>query len=371
MKIHIIILAVLVMLFTMFPAVINAEDAVSEEAEHINAVLDESSGGLMSESDISVENASELITSDLKGFLSWIGENIRDEVTAPLRLFGLLFSVIIFSAVSCGTEMYGRKNGTLKTAETISVLVAVTAVTGPAGRSFDEVSTVINDGSTFMLAFVPVMSGIMAAQGNITSAGSYQLLTAGVCDIFSQVVSSVLMPCISICFSVSIVDSVVPGLCLDGFVKGMKKAVTLAAGLVMTVFTALITIQNTAGNAADTLSVKTGRYLVANLVPVVGKAVSDSYSTLRGSIGILRTGAGSTGIAVLFLMTATPVIRLFLYRFVIGTAEVFADVFGCTRLKKFFSDMSVLYGIVTAAAIVFIVMLITSTAVVMRSYTGE
>lgn len=371
MKKYISLIVVFMLMFFLHGSAVYAADPLETETEHINRLIDESSDGILSENGISVENASGIISTDIRSLVSWMADRIRSEVTSPVKLFGLLFMVVVFSSLSSGFYSSGRNREMQKTAETVSVLAAVTVISEPVGRSFDEACRVINEGSSFMLAFVPVMSGVMTAQGNITSAGSYQLITAGVCNIAAQLVSSVFIPCLSACFSVSIVDAAVPEISLDGLVGGVKKAVSLLLGLVMTLFTALLSIQNTAGSAADSLSVKTGKYLAANLIPVVGKAVSDSYSALKGSIGVLRTGVGSTGIAVLFLMTVSPLVRLFLYRLVIGTAGSVSDLFGCRRLKKFFADISVLYGILSAAVMVFMIMMIISTAVVMRSYTGD
>lgn len=371
MKKYVLAAALILLIVFMPVSKVYGDDALVSEAENINEILDDSSGGILSESEISVENAESILKTDIKGFLIWLKDRLIEEIKAPARMSGILFSVIIFSSLFSGLYLSGKKSSFQKTAEMISVLAAVSVISGFVGESLDEACRVITDGSSFMLAFVPVMSGVMTAQGNVTSAGSYQLLTAGICEMAAQLVSSVFLPCLSACFSVSIVDAAAPELSLDGLVKGVRKTVSVLLGLVMTLFTGMITVQNTAGSAADSLSVKTGRYLVANLVPVVGKAVSDSYAAVRGSIGVLRTGVGSTGIAVLFLMTAVPVLRLFLYRIVIGTAEIISDAFGCTRLKKLFSGISVLYGIVIATVMVFMIMMITSTAVVMRSYTGE
>lgn len=371
MKISAVFIMVLIMFFALPVCTLSAEEDFSSETERINEILDEGSGGLVFENNIGVDNAENLIKSDIKGFFRWMSEKIYSEISAPFRLFIILFSVVLLSSLSSGMYLSGGKICGQNTAQMISVLVSVSVISETAGKSIDEACRLISDGSMFMLSFVPVMSGVMAAQGNVTSAAGYQLLTAGICEIFAQISSAFFVPFLSLCFSISIVDAVNPGLSLDGIIKGIKKAVTILLGLTMTIFSGLLALRNTVGAAADSLTVKTGKYLVSNLVPVVGKAVSDAYSSVRGSIGVLRTGVGSTGIAVIIVMAAAPVIRLLLYMFVMESAGVISDIFGCQRLKKLFSDISVIYGLMLGTVTVFLVLLVTSAAVVMRSYTGE
>ena len=68
----------------------------------------------------------------------------------------------------------------------------------------------------------------------------------------------------------------------------------------MTIFTGLLSIQSVVGSSADTLTSKTAKYVISNCVPVVGGAVSDAYSTVKGSLSLLKNGIGGVGIATCY-----------------------------------------------------------------------
>lgn len=354
-----------------FPGVmVSAEGELEEETVHIDELLDGSSGGLLTENDISVVDTDKLLSVDIKQVFSWIWKKVCEEVTAPITLLITLLSVIVFSSLTQNMYLSGGTDSCGKAGELISVLVCIAVLSEPVGESFLNAVSIVSDGGTFMLAYVPVMAGVMTAQGNVASAGSYQLILLTFCELSVQLSSSVLMPCLATCFSVSIVDAINPGISLGGLINGIKKMVTMLLGLVMTVFTGMLALQSTIGSAADTLSVKTGKYLVSNLVPVVGKAVSDAYSTVYGSLGVLKTGIGAVGITALLMMILPPLIKLFLCRWVIGAAAIASDIFSCPRLKKLFSDMETVFGIAESIVLVFIIMMLISTVIVMKCGGG-
>lgn len=369
MRIIKLIIMLSLIFFMFLPCTVNALES-DESIEEINEVLDSSSDGVLTENDISVENSEKIFSANIGDTLSWVWGKVTDEIAGPIRLLSSLLTIILLSSLVGNMYSTGKMNSCSKTAETAGVLISVITLTEPVSSCFLNAANIITDGGSFMLVYVPVMAGVMTAQGYITTAGSYQLTVLTFCEIAVQISSSVLIPALSICFSVGIVDAVNPGISLGGLISGLKKTVTFILGLIMTLFTGLLALQSTAGGAADNLSVRTGKYLVSNLVPVVGKAVSDAYSTVYGSLGVLKTGIGTVGVTVFVLMAAVPLIKLFLYRAVTGMAAVAADILALGRLKKLFSDIESVFGIIISIDLVFSLMLVISTVTVMKTGSG-
>ena len=232
-------------------------------------------------------------------------------------------------------------------------------------RSIEQASQALSEGATFMLGFVPVFASIAAGSGSLTSAGVYNIILVLVAEIAVQIASGFLMPMLSLCMALAIVDALNPAISLSSLIEEIKKTVTWCLGLMMTIFVGLLSIQSIIGNSADTLSVKTGKFMVSNLVPVIGGAISDAYTTLKGSFGLLKGGVGGVGIMVILIMVLPTIITIGLNRIAISIASIGADIFNVQGLAKLFKNISSVTSIAFSIVISFSIMFIISTAIIM------
>lgn len=86
-------------------------------------------------------------------------------------------------------------------------------------------------------------------------------------------------------------------------------------GLLMTGFMGYLTIQGKLASGRDSVAVRTARFAIESIVPVVGGSVSDSLETLLSTAGVLRGAVGATGMLVLLNMCLSPIFRLALMMF--------------------------------------------------------
>ena len=69
-----------------------------------------------------------------------------------------------------------------------------------------------------------------------------------------------------------------------------------------TVFGALIGLQGIFAQSADTLALKTGKFLLSSGVPVVGRAISDAMGSVLAGLKMLK---GTVGFAVIAVIAAS------------------------------------------------------------------
>ncbi|MGN0182938.1 MAG: hypothetical protein ACI4DP_11115, partial [Candidatus Ornithomonoglobus sp.] len=181
----------------------------------------------------------------------------------------------------------------------VCVLVCVNIVFQPLSKCFAVISAAVNGCALFMNAFIPIFAGISAVSGNALSISAYTLTIIGVSSFSIQICNMILMPMLSMCTAMSAADAVCTSLKLGEIIKALKKAVNIILGFFMTTFTGLLTIQSIIGKSAEGVTAKTAKFLMSNSVPVVGNAVSDAYTTVRASLGLLKGGTGTFGIVTL------------------------------------------------------------------------
>ena len=79
----------------------------------------------------------------------------------------------------------------------------------------------------------------------------------------------------------------------------LAKAVKWLLGLVSVVFGAVLGLQSVLAQNADTLAMKTGKFLLSSSIPVVGSVASDAMGSVLSGLRVLKGSLGFAAIAVL------------------------------------------------------------------------
>lgn len=163
----------------------------------------------------------------------------------------------------------------------------------------------------------------------------------------------------------SIIESINPALSLSGITEGIKKCIQWILGLVMTFFVGLITVQSIIGVSADTVGIRTAKFMVSNFIPVIGSAISDAYTTVKGSIGLLRSGVGTFGIVILMLTILPPIITIIAFKISLSIGGFISDLMGVKKVSSLLKNTSSVLSISISLLVCFALMLIIATTVMM------
>lgn len=364
-------LLIIIAIFFCFCMTVSAQDVTADDIYAASGAGNLSAGEILEQNGISFDEPSSILSVTPDMLWQIIKSAVMEKASSPIRLLISLVVIVILTSFAESLGDTVKKGNSAKVYELVCVLAGVAAVSPAVCGVLDNTVNSLSDGADFMKCFVPVFAGIAAAGGHITSASGYNILVLSVSDIAIQIAGNILMPMLSMCLCLAIVDASCDTVSLKGILDGVKKIVTWGLGLIMTVFTGLLSIQSIVGSSADSLGSKTAKYVISNCVPVVGGAVSDAYSTVRGSIILLRNGIGGVGIAALAVILLPPIISLFLYRVSVSAAAAAADIFGASRLSKLLNNIGTVLSAAMGVLICFTLMFIISTAIVMSVCTGS
>lgn len=238
-------------------------------------------------------------------------------------------------------------------------LVPVFTVISSAARS-------IKAGAQFMLSFVPIYGAVLFASGKpVTSAASGTLLLAA-SEGLIQLSSYVITPLVGSYMALCLCSSLTPIINNAGLAELIKKAANWIIGLISTVYLGVLSFQTTVNSAADTLAVRTGKFIVGSFVPVVGGAVSEALTTVQSCVGMLRTSVGIYGAVALALILLPVIIELLLWRAVLLICASVSSVFESNRigalLRSADAAVSFLLGIMLLCGLAFIVSITVITS---------
>ncbi len=368
-KIVYMLILIVVIIFLPLKARAQEQPSITDELGIDTEIVDDSIPpevkNFMDEKNISVENTDTMTEITPLEVLAYIWDIFKDNLTKPLQILASLLAIMLISVIVNNMEDTLSNKSTSGMFGVISVLISVGLISDSVSSCIDTASETLTSGSQFMIGYVPVFAGITASSGSVTSATAYNLLVILVSQGAAQIFADIIVPVLSLCMAVGIIEAINPEFRLSGITEGIKKGVTFVIGFVMVVFIGLMSLQSIIGASADTLGVKAAKYMVANWIPFIGGAIADTYTTVKHSLGLLRGGAGFLGIAVVFMIVVPPLIEIIAMRMIFSIADIISDLFNVPQIKILLKNTGWILSITFSVLICFSVMFIISTTMLM------
>ena len=371
----IIVFVILIFVFSCINCVLVFAENETSDAEQVQKeITQEIERGITSDTpseaddfldnnDISLDDPASVSKIGVGDWLDYLLDLVTEFLSDPLKLLGALLSVIVFTSVVAG--VISENSSLLNIISIISVLSCTAILFETINRCVDSVSNTISNLSMFIVSYVPIFSSVAAACGNASSGASYYIVVLFLCEIITFIIDYILVPFVSFSLASSIVESINPNLSVNGFSRGLLSVARWILGLTATIFIGVISIQGIIGTSVDTIGVKAAKYAASSMIPVVGGAMSDAYSTIMGSLSLIKNSVGVLGIIIILVTALKPVVMVLCLKFSVWLSSVIAAFFEqnriCSLLRGINNVLSILLGVVACFTLIFII----STAVVM------
>ncbi|HEX3027598.1 MAG TPA: hypothetical protein VHR42_10315 [Clostridia bacterium] len=282
-------------------------------------------------------------------------EAAQKPIKAVLTIFGILMLCALLNTMK---NTFAEKS--LKTVfDVVCGLCIAAAIMVPVSQCITQAAQVIEQSSQFMLSVLPVFSGLVIASGHPASGALYQGFLVAVSQVISQIAATTFVPMISIYLGFCVIGSVSPGIQINSVAKFFKNIVTWGVVLLLTAFTGILTVQGLISQAADTVTMKTAKFVVGSVVPVIGSTISDAMNTVVGCANLLKTATGAYAIVVFLFMYLPPVINCVLWILAAEISLAFADLLGINNMSGLLNSvkqaLQVLIALILTAALAMII----------------
>ena len=374
-----IIATVIIVLAVMFTPQGVYADSEEQNNEYYDRLISEINEGLSFEGDEDVKTVLEDNNITLEDPSSAANINAFDVIkhifesfTAALRSPLIMLGKITAATMLCVLVRSMSAEGTVdKVFTLICVLTTVLVISDTVTDSLYSVKTSMEQMNSFMMSYIPIFSSVATAGGSAAAAGYYGVMLI-ICESAGILADTILVPFLSAVLAVTLVSAINPSLDLGSLAESVKKLVIWVLGIVMTLFTGLLSIQSFAGAAADNLSARAVKFAASSFIPVIGGSVSEAYSAVKGSIGVIRTSVGVIGVIIMSVIVAKPLLTLLAVKLAVWIGATINDIFGISNsgglLKSINSVLSIGVSILAAYSIMFVIS--TSVVIMTAMNTG-
>ena len=357
------LILILVLPFSAVAEETNSEDFLKSQYE--NSGADRLNSYLPDETkDFFTKNGIDPLSEDLmeftkpKNVFTHIINFLHTGAKAPLTAGAIILSITLISSAIGGMNISGAAS--VAAGYAVALTTAVAIIT-PVFSVINASANALKGCATFMTAFVPIFAVIVTAAGKGATSVSMSSLLLGACQVITFIADFCVIPLMSGYLAISITSGISPLVNNTGIAEGIKKICYWTMSLLTTVFLGILSIQTAVSASADTLSLKTVKFIIGSAVPVAGTALSEALTTVTASMGMLKTTVGIYGVIACALIFLPLLAELCMWRLTFNITTVISDLLSVPKisaiLKTADTVLSILIGIILLSGAMFIISL--------------
>ena len=313
----------------------------------------------------SPKNEDELLSG--VGFDSLVAEimgAVKLGTGSAISLFIMLFGIAVIVAVSESAPPFENPSLNRHTAAGITVIAAI-LIFGKIGPICFSVREGLEELSAFFSALIPVLTGVMTAGGNISSAAAQSLNMNITLAAVSYVSTELLLPLSFALFSLAMASSLDMG-SVGAVAKSVKSLFMWILGIGSTVLIASITMQSVVAGAKDSAYLRAARYAASGMIPVVGSTVSSALAALSGGLSYVKTTVGMSAVLVIIILAVSPLVNILLHRLAFSLSISFLELMNAGGGVRIYSAFRSAIDALLSVYVVSVIVYITEIVVFMK-----
>lgn len=236
--------------------------------------------------------------------MAWLTSGFTSAVRSSLaRLTGLVAPAVLWSILR---RLSGRSAEAGKTVCYLTVCVYLTADLGEhmalSTASMEKIST-------GMQSLFPLLLTLMSAVGGPSSTALMEPAVVAASGGMAAFIRHVTLPLATASAVLTILCHLGEGVRVNRLAALMHQAAAWTLGLCFTAFIGVLTTRGVTAAAVDGITVRTAKYAMDNLIPMVGGLFADTVDTLIGASLTVQSALGVTGLVVIVGWAMAPLCR--------------------------------------------------------------
>lgn len=306
------------------------EELAHEELASIEAEL---SKGFAELPDLTFEGIIEKkgIGYDLKlgDFFQYLWQLLWREIIANLGILGQLLALGVLCALLSQLKSAFEEQGALELAFTVCYYCLLALALRSMIVAVAANKTAISKMGDLLVAVVPVLTGLLAAGGSPGGAAILEPAVLISVTWLINLIQQLVLPLVLGGVCLGTLGNFTTGLSLEKLAKLFLQLATIILGLAFTIFMGLMAIKGVAAPLADSLAVRSAKFMVGSMIPVLGKMLSDTLEVVASCSTAIRGAAGVLSLVGIIVYSFVPILKalalVLIYRFAGALISPVAD----------------------------------------------
>lgn len=334
----------------------------SEVSDGIFSALEDDVIDALSEIGLTDFDFSAVYNLSFGEILSYFTPEIKDKAVNVLKSFTSLFSAMLIY-MFLGTLIYDEsREKTIRLLMTALIAVLVLPILRDI---ITPAVSVLKISNSFIVSYIPVLTLILSFSGNGMSAVLFNTSVIGICEIMSFLINGVLVDMIGCFICIVTAFSLNDSLRATRLISAINRLFNLIITSAGALFSGVLSVKNVMAVSIDSLSVRGIRFILSSFVPVIGSSISEAYSSVLGSINLIKGSAVVIGILAIAVINVPVIAEVLLYYLSFSVLGYFSEISGPDNTADIFRMCAAVMKILMALIIFEMFILVISTGLIL------
>lgn len=247
----------------------------------------------------------------IKGTLTALIKYLFHELIINGKLLGLLLMLTLFSTILQTMHNAFEQSSISKIAYFVVYLVLIFIALNSFFSAYSYALNAIDTMSSFMIALVPLILGLMATFGNLITVSFFHPIVIFLINVSGVLVSKFVLPLLFLSAMLLIVSSLNENYKVTHLANLFRSFGLGALGAFLTIFLGVMSMQGTASAIQDGVAMKTTKFITGNFIPVVGRTFTDATDTILSASLLLKNALGIVGVIIVIFLAVFPALKIF------------------------------------------------------------
>lgn len=274
------------------------------------------------------------------------GENLPEVIKSAVGSALLLLVTVVLCSMAQSVQNDGAASGGIN----VSLMAGALAITAIAANDMDSMMGLGRSTMDAMQGFsqilLPVMAACTAAAGHAGAAAARQVATAMFCSIIITLIDRVLVKLVYAYLAACAAYVAIGNPGLKRIAELIKWVVTKTLTLLLVAFVAYLTMVGAVAGTADAAALKATKTVIANLIPVVGRIISDASETILVGAGVLKSTVGVIGLFAVMAICLVPFLRLAAHYAAYKLCAALSATVADSRLWELIAGVGTAFGLI-------------------------
>ncbi len=289
---------------------------------------------------------------------------IKDSVTSKISILkNAAYLIGITAALSVLKIMGEGASSDAISIASVSAVVGITLI--PGIKAVGAVGEYLSVMSGFLTSFTPVFAGVMAASGKVVTASASAYIVLGFSSVASAAAGVIVIPLISLYLCLSLVSGLQNNKSLVPFSESVKKAVNLILGILLVLFSGILSVKMMLSGAGDSVTMRGVKFAVSSFVPIIGSALGEAVTAASSYIGVLSKTFGVFGILALIIFFVPVAVEILLWILTLTLSSSVAELMGNDKIAGMFGAVKSAFSVLWSITVCFFLMSIISVGLML------